>query len=91
MHGTVDLATALYDSNEKIIDTRQDRATIVLTPERYQAMLQEGLKLHSTIALQSAGDQIVRIGVHDLSTDHVGTLRLSGDDIRAAISATSAP
>ncbi|MGI4756449.1 MAG: VWA domain-containing protein [Janthinobacterium lividum] len=91
MHGTVDLGTALYDSNEKLLDTRQDRATIVLTPERYQAMMESGLKLHSAIALQAAGDETIRVGVHDLSTDRIGTLQLSADEVRAAISSTPVP
>ena len=43
-----------------------------------------GLHFHHTVALAATGKQTVRVLAHDISTNHIGSLRLSADQIRQA-------
>lgn len=84
MHATLEFATLLYDSKGAIVDSHQDRAVLALDPARYQAMTQGGLRFHHTVALPNEGSGTVRVLVHDVSTNRVGSLHLSNAQIREA-------
>jgi VWFA-related protein len=89
MHATLEFATLIYDAKGKPIDSHQDRAALAMEPERYRAVQAGGLHFHHTVALPLTGKQTVRVMVHDVSTNRVGSLRLSADQIRQAAGAVS--
>ena len=84
MHALLEFATVIYDAKGKLLDSHQDRAALALDPERFHAMQLGALHFHHTVALPMAGSQTVRVLVHDVSTNRVGSLRLSADQIRQA-------
>jgi VWFA-related protein len=88
-HATLEFATLIYDARGKVIDSHQDLAALALDPERYRTMQTGGLRFHHTVALPLAGKQTVRVLVHDVSTNRVGSLRLSADQIRQAAGSVS--
>lgn len=85
MHGTLDLATVIYDSKGNVADSREDRAALVLEADRYQAMLADGLRYRHVIALPASGEGNVRMAVHDAATDSVGSLQVSIDTLRRTL------
>ena len=87
MHGTLLFATVLYAKNGKVIDSRQDRAVLALDVERYKAMLAQGLRYHSVIALPNASDATVRVAVQDADTGRVGSMHLRADQVQFAANA----
>lgn len=84
MHGVVDVATVIYDKNGKVLDSRNDRATLALDDARYQAMLKSGMRYHQIVALPDKGDGYVRVAVHDAMTDKLGTVQMAMDSIRTS-------
>lgn len=84
MHGVVDIATVIYDKNGKVLDSRNDRATLALDDARYQAMLKSGMRYHQIVALPDKGDGYVRVAVHDAMTDKLGTVQMAMDSIRTS-------
>jgi VWFA-related protein len=82
MHGVIDVATVIYDKNGKVLDSRNDRATLALDDARYQAMLKSGMRYHQVVALPDKGDGYVRVAVHDAMTDKLGTVQISMASVR---------
>ncbi|HEY9137777.1 MAG TPA: VWA domain-containing protein, partial [Terriglobus sp.] len=88
MHGVIDVATVIYDKNGKVLDSRNDRATLALEQSRYQAMLQGGLRYHQVVAIPDKGDGYVRMAVHDAMTDKLGTVQISMASLRESATKT---
>jgi hypothetical protein len=84
MHGAIDFVVVVYDAKGKQVDSKLNRAVLALEPERYQGILSGGMRFHFNVDLPTEGDQVVRLGVHDAVTDHVGTLELSASAIRGS-------
>ncbi|WP_047490321.1 VWA domain-containing protein [Terriglobus sp. TAA 43] len=84
MHGVVDVATVIYDKNGKVLDSRNDRATLALDATRYQAMMKSGMRYHQTVAIPDKGDGYVRVAIHDAMTDKLGTVQMAMDAIRTS-------
>lgn len=82
MHGVIDFALVLFDAKGKQVDSKLSRAVLALDPERYEAILSSSMRYHFNVVLPSEGDQVLRLGVHDAVTDHIGTLELSANAIR---------
>ena len=87
VHATLEFATLIYDANGKPVDSHQDLAAIALDGDRFRALQAGGLRFHHTVALPAAGKQSVRVLVHDVATNRIGSLRLSADQIRQAATA----
>ena len=82
---TLEFATLLYSPTGSILDSHQDRAALVMDDARYQAMVQAGsLRFHHTVALGVGSRGSVRVLVRDVSTNRVGSLRLTDEQIRQA-------
>ena len=47
-----------------------------LSPDLYQSMLNSGAKLRQEIAVPAKGDYTLRVGVHDLTTGHLGAIEV---------------
>ena len=47
-----------------------------LPPAAYQSMLNRGARLRQEIDLPATGEYILRVGIHDLTTGHVGAIEI---------------
>jgi hypothetical protein len=76
-HGEFEYAVNVYDpADGKLINSNAMAAKPVLPPAVYQSLLTSGAKAHQDIAIPAKGDYILRIGVHDLTTDRVGAIEI---------------
>jgi VWFA-related protein len=74
-HGQFEYAVNVYDSTTgQLVNSSALAAKPALPPAVYQSMLATGAKLRQEIDLPAKGDYILRLGVHDLTTDSVGAL-----------------
>jgi VWFA-related protein len=81
VHAVLDFILIVYDAKGKQIDAKLDRAAIALEPDRYKKLLADGMRFRFNLVLPSDGDEMVRFGVHDAMTDHIGTLELSANAV----------
>jgi VWFA-related protein len=84
VHGVLDFILIVYDAKGRQVDSKLDRAVLALEPARYKKLLSDGMRFRFNLVLPSQGDEILRFGVHDAVTDHMGTLELSADAIRGS-------
>lgn len=81
-HGQFEYAVNVYDSGDgKLVNSNVMAAKPALPPAVYQSMLDGGAKLRQEIAIPAKGDYVLRIGVHDLTTDHVGAIEIPTSSI----------
>jgi VWFA-related protein len=84
VHGVLDFILIVYDLKGKQIDAKLDRAALALEPEHFKKLLTDGMRFRFNLVLPSDGDEVIRFGVHDAMTDHIGTLELSANTIRSS-------
>jgi VWFA-related protein len=87
VHGVLDFILIVYDAEGKQIDAKLDRAVLALDLDRYKKLLTDGMRFRFNLVLPSDGDEVVRFGVHDATTDHIGTLELAANAIRSSSTA----
>jgi VWFA-related protein len=76
-HGQFEYAVIVYDNSDgKTVNSSTMAAKPSLPPAVYQSMLDSGANLRQEIAVPAKGEYILRIGVHDLTTDHVGAIEV---------------
>jgi hypothetical protein len=75
-HPQFEYAVNVYDNEGRLLNSSTLAAKPILPPTAYQSMLANGIKLHQDIDVPAKGDYILRIGLHDLTTDHVGALEV---------------
>jgi len=81
-HGQFEYAINVYDSGDgKLINSSVMSAKPALPPAVYQSMLTSGAKLHQDIDIPAKGEYVLRIGVHDLTSDRVGALEIPTSSI----------
>jgi hypothetical protein len=81
-HGQFEYAVNVYDpSDGKLLNSSTMAAKPSLPPAVYQSMLSSGVKVRQDIALPAKGDTILRIGVHDVTTNRVGALEIPASSI----------
>jgi VWFA-related protein len=81
-HGQFEYAVNVYDSaNGRLLNSSALAAKPSLPPAAYQSMLAGGAKLHQEIDVPATGEYILRVGVHDLTTDHVGAIEIPASAI----------
>ncbi len=80
-HGQFEYAVNVYDNDGRLINSSTMAAKPALPPNVYQSMLANGVKLHQDIAVPAKGDYTLRIGLHDLTTEHVGAIEVPTSSI----------
>jgi VWFA-related protein len=76
-HGQFEYAVNVYNTGDgKIVNSNDMAAHPALPATVYQSMLNSGAKLGQQIDIPAKGDYILRVGVHDLTTDHVGAIEI---------------
>jgi VWFA-related protein len=76
-HGQFEYAVIVYDNSDgKTVNSSVMAAKPNVPLSVYQSMLDSGANLRQEIAVPAKGDYILRIGVHDLTTDHLGAIEI---------------
>jgi VWFA-related protein len=67
----------LYNADgDAVLNSTSKSINPVLPPAVYRSMLQGGAHARQEIDLPAIGDYFLRIGVHDLASDHVGAIEI---------------
>jgi VWFA-related protein len=83
-HGQFEFAVNVYDSNDgKLLNSVEMAAKPVLPAAAYQSMLKAGAKLRQEVDVPAKGDYILRVGVHDLTSDRLGAVEIPTSSIIA--------
>jgi VWFA-related protein len=83
--GKFEFAVNVFDpGNGKLINSNVMAAQPTLSAEAYQSMLSNGAKVKQEIDVPATGEHILRVGVHDLTNDHVGAVEIPVSAIGAA-------
>jgi VWFA-related protein len=76
-HGQFEYAVNVYDTDDgKLVNSSTMAAKPALADDAYESMLEGGAKLRQEIGLPAKGEYILRIGVRDLTTDHLGVIEV---------------
>jgi hypothetical protein len=74
-HLSVEFAAIAYDRDGKILNVANRAFKLNLQPAQYNQIMQSGLPLHQELDLP-AGEVYLRLAVHDLSTDRIGSIEI---------------
>jgi len=76
-HGQFEYAVIVYNNGDgKTVNSSVMVAKPNVPLGVYQSMLDNGASVRQEIAIPAKGDYILRVGVHDLTTDHVGAIEI---------------
>ena len=74
-HCSVEFATIAYDRDGKILNVANRAFKLNLQSAQYNQIMQTGLPLHQELDVP-VGEVYLRIAVHDLSTDRIGSVEI---------------
>lgn len=74
-HGMVEFLTLAYDKEGKLLNVINRTLKLNLQSAQYETVMQTGLPVHEELDIP-VGEVYLRFGVHDLSTDHIGTMEM---------------
>jgi VWFA-related protein len=84
-HGTIEFVTVVYDQNGAKINSLITTAVLNVSDAHYAKMLQSGLGAQQQIAVPVKGNYFLRVGVHDVASDHIGALEIPVDEVRVGV------
>jgi VWFA-related protein len=80
-HGSVEFVTVVYDQLGNRVNSLITTALLDLSEDNYRQLLTIGLPAEHQIAIPVKGNYFLRVGVHDVSSDHVGALEIPVDEV----------
>jgi hypothetical protein len=81
-HADFEFGIMVYTADGQLINTVSNEVRPVLTQAAYQSMLQHGAAAHLQVDVPDRGQFFLRIGVHDMTSDHVGALEVPASSIK---------
>ncbi len=80
LHGSVNFVALVFTRDGTLINSLSSSVDVNLDQALYDDMLRHGLHYHQEISVPDAGDYILRVGLHDLGSDRIGTagIRIAG-------------
>jgi VWFA-related protein len=76
-HGQFEYIVDVYDAgNGNLLNSSDMAVRPNLPPAVYQSMINTGAKVRQEIDVPAKGDYVLRVGVHDLTTDRVGAVEI---------------
>jgi len=81
--GTVEFVTLVFDQTGHQVNSMKSTAILNFTDARYPALLKTGLPVDQEIAVPVKGNYFLRVGVHDVASDHIGAIEIPVDAVRA--------
>jgi VWFA-related protein len=83
-HGQFEYAVDVYDTGSgKLLNSNVLMAHPSLPPAVYKSILDNGAKLHQTIDVPARGQYVLRIGIHDMTTQRLGAIEVPAASISA--------
>jgi VWFA-related protein len=89
-HGTIEFVTLVYDQSGVRVNSLVSTAVVNLSEDHYRALLATGLHAQQQIAIPVKGNYFLRVGVHDIPSDHIGAVEIPVDEVHE-IAAAHAP
>lgn len=74
-HASLEVVSVAYDHDGGVLNAVNRSYNLRLQPAQYDKLVQSGMPVHEELDLP-AGEVYLRVGVHDLSTDHIGTMEI---------------
>jgi VWFA-related protein len=76
-HVKAEFAILVYQQSDGVlVDTVSSTLVADITAAQRATILQAGFPFHFEVSVPSRGEHTLRIGIHDFSSDHVGSLEL---------------
>jgi len=82
LHANVEFVTLVLDRDGNLVNSITNTVLANLTPERYKSMLRGGVQFHQEISVPEKGVYTLRVGVHDLTSGHIGATELAIADVK---------
>jgi len=74
--GKIEVRTYLFDRDGVLILESTESAPLSLPTDRVRAILETGLQIHTQVSAPLKGEYYLRIGIQDLSSDHIGAIEV---------------
>jgi hypothetical protein len=75
--GDFEFGVMVYEANgEEVLNSALKRVNPILPPAVYQSMRRGGANAHLEVAVPATGEFVLRIAVHDLTSDRIGALEV---------------
>jgi VWFA-related protein len=84
-HGSVEFVTLVYSPTGTRVNSLISTAELNLSDAHYRQMLATGLPARQEIAVPVKGNYFLRVGVHDVASDHIGALEIPVDEVRPGV------
>ena len=81
-HFHVEFITVAYRSDGAVANRTANDVKGALTPTQFSRLQQTGFPFHQEINVPLKGDYSIRLGIHDLNSNHIGTTELPVAGIR---------
>jgi VWFA-related protein len=90
-HGTVEFVTLVFDQFGNRVNSSLTTAVLTLSEDSYRKLLASGLPAQQQIAVPVKGNYFLRVGVHDVPSDHIGALEIPVDEVHVNVAAQTLP
>ncbi|HXE09418.1 MAG TPA: VWA domain-containing protein, partial [Acidobacteriaceae bacterium] len=81
-HDTIEFAAVLYDNYDHVVNSFINSVPLEVNAKDYAQIRKTGVGIALPLAVPTKGDFYLRLGVHDLDSDHVGALEIPTREIR---------
>jgi hypothetical protein len=75
-HCVVEFMTYAYDADGTLLNSQSNAIKADIVAAHYAALLHSGIQYRQEISVPVKGESFLRVGVHDIETDHVGAVEL---------------
>jgi hypothetical protein len=79
-HAHLEFIALAYDNEGRVVGSDVKRVSIAWTPAQYTSAMQHGLRYQQELNVAAAAT--VRLLIHDLTSDHVGSLDVTGTALK---------
>ena len=90
-HDSLEFIAVVYDDYGELVNSIVSRLALDLDPDHYMQAERGGVGFNQTLAVPEKGHYFLRLGVRELTTDHIGALEVPAESIRAEPTLSSKP
>ncbi len=84
-HGRIAFVSVVYDQMAQNVNSRLTTVNLDIDDAQYQEILAHGLTEHHEIAVPAKGNYFLRLGVHDMVNDRIGSLEVAMDRVKPEV------
>jgi hypothetical protein len=90
-HTNVEFVAVVYDDFGEQVNSMVTTVPLDLGPDEYVRAMRGGIGLDQTIAVPTHGNYFLRLGLHDLTSGHIGALEIPVESIQLHPAAPTIP